>query len=99
MVKTTLIEKVAEKTTLTKAEVKRIIDATEEVISDAMAEEGKVTFGNLGNFRATYRNARTGRNPQTGETIQISERVGVVFKASKALNEKVNNAALLNKLK
>ena len=100
MVKTTIIEKVAEETGLSKSEIKRVLDATEETVINALAEEGKVAFGTLGNFKASYRRERTGRNPQEpGKTITIPEKVAVTFKASKGFAEKVNNPKLLKTLK
>ena len=100
MVKTQIIEKVAETTGVTKAEVKRVLDAAEEVVMAGLAEEGKVSIGTLGNLKASYRRERIARNPQKpDETIKIPEKVAVGFKASKAFAEKVNNAKLLKELK
>ena len=89
MNKTELIAAVAEKTGLTKKDAERVINATFESITAALAEGDKVALAGFGNFEVKAREARVGRNPRTKETIQIPATRLPVFKPSKALKEVV----------
>jgi DNA-binding protein HU-beta len=66
------------------------IDAVFEVIGDAMQSKDKVQLIGFGTFQTSERKARTGRNPQTGETIKVAACTVPAFKAGKGLREKVN---------
>lgn len=90
MKKVELIEAVAEKTGLTKADATRAIDATFEAITDALANGDKVPLVGFGTFSISKRAAREGRNPRTGEPVKIEARNAVSFKAGSALKESVN---------
>jgi len=59
-------------------------------VTNALTSDGKFGLVGFGTFSVVQRNARTGRNPQTGETITIKARKAVKFKAGKELVEKVN---------
>ena len=59
-------------------------------IQEGLVKEGHVRIAGFGNFTVKERAARTGRNPQTGETMEIPARKVVTFSASSALKEKVN---------
>ena len=87
MNKTELIAAVAEKTGLTKKDADRVIAATFETISNAMAEGDKVQVSGFGIFDVKKREARTGHNPRTKETIQIPATKLPAFKASKTLKD------------
>jgi DNA-binding protein HU-beta len=63
---------VAERTDLSAAEAKRILDCTFDVIATRVASGDEVAIGGFGKFSVTERAARQGRNPQTGETIEIA---------------------------
>jgi DNA-binding protein HU-beta len=63
---------VAERSDLSAAEARRVLDATFEVIATRVAAGDEVAIGGFGKFSVTERAARQGRNPQTGETIQIA---------------------------
>ena len=89
MNKTELIAAVAEKTGLTKKDAERVINATFESITAALAEGDKVALAGFGNFEVKTREARVGRNPRTKETIQIPATNMPVFKASKTLKDTV----------
>jgi len=65
------------------------VDAVTSVISDCLARREKVTLVGLGTFRVTERKARRGRNPQTGETIQIPAKKAPKFAAGKSLRAAV----------
>jgi DNA-binding protein HU-beta len=90
MSKSELIDKLAADVSLPKTKVKEVVDAFVKAINDGLAASGKVTLSGLGNFTKTTRKARSGRNPKTGETIQIPEKVGVKFKAASQLTESLN---------
>lgn len=90
MTKTELIEFIAEKADLTKADAGRAVDAMMEGITKGLKEEGKVTLVGFGTFAAKKREARTGRNPQTGEAVEIAARVVPSFKAGNKLKDALN---------
>jgi len=66
------------------------ITALTDIISDELANNGKVQLVGFGTFETRKRAARTGRNPQTNEEIKIPEATVPAFKAGRALKEKVN---------
>lgn len=74
---------------LTKTNVNRVINAIIEVISDALFNGDKVTLVGFGTFRVRERKARMGRNPQTGEKIQIPAKKVPKFLPGKKLKEAV----------
>lgn len=90
MNKTELIEAVAASADLPKAAAGRALDAMVEAITDALKEQEQVVLVGFGTFSVKDRAARTGRNPQTGETIQIAAAKVPGFKAGKALKDAVN---------
>ncbi len=90
MKKAELVEAIAEKTGLTKADATRALEATFEVITKALKKGEKVPVAGFGTFNVSKRKAREGRNPQTGETVKIPARKAVSFKAGTALKEAVN---------
>lgn len=90
MKKVELVEAVAESTGLTKADAGRAIDATFTAITNALAEGDKVPMVGFGTFGISRREAREGRNPRSGEVVQIAARNVVSFKAGSALKEAVN---------
>ena len=90
MKKVELIEAVAAKAGLTKADAGRAVDATLAAITGALVKGDKVPLVGFGTFGVSKRAARTGRNPQTGATVQIAARNAVTFKAGSALKEAVN---------
>ena len=90
MKKVELVEAVAEKAGLTKADATRAIDATFEAITEALANGDKITLVGFGTFGISKRAAREGRNPRTGETVTIAARNAVSFKAGSALKDAVN---------
>ena len=90
MTKNELVEFIAEKADLTKADAGRALDAMMEGIIKGLKESEKVTLVGFGTFTAKRREARTGRNPLTGETVEIAARVVPGFKAGNKLKEKLN---------
>ena len=89
MNKTELISKVAEKSGMTKKDTEKVVNEVFDVISDQLAKEDKVQLIGFGTFEVRERAAREGRNPSTGEVIQIEATKVPAFKAGKALKEKV----------
>ena len=90
MKKAELVEAIAAKTGLTKADANRALDATFEVIAKALKKGERVPVAGFGTFNVSKRKAREGRNPQTGATVKIPARKAVTFKAGTALKEAVN---------
>ena len=90
MKKVELVEGIATKVGMTKAEAGRALDATFEVIAEALEKGDKVPLVGFGTFGTSKRGARTARNPRTGETIKIPARKAVTFKAGTALKNRVN---------
>lgn len=90
MTKTELIAVVAEKTGTTKSKAGEIITATFDEIAACLASEKRFQLVDFGTFEVRERAARTGRNPATGEVIEIPASKGVGFKAGKNLKFVVN---------
>jgi DNA-binding protein HU-beta len=90
MNKAELIERVAESTGKTKKEAGLLVDTVFQAISEALSNGEKVTLIGFGNFEVKERPARTGRNPQTGEEIQIEASKVPSFRPGKQLKELVN---------
>ncbi|MGQ9778905.1 MAG: HU family DNA-binding protein [Bacillota bacterium] len=89
MTKTELIEKVAEQSGLTKKDSSKAVEAMLNAMTQALAKNEKVQLVGFGSFEVRKREARKGRNPQTGAEIKIAARKVPVFKAGKALKEAV----------
>lgn len=82
-----LVTNVAEKAGLQKRDAERAVDAFIETVQEALATGDKVTVVGFGTFEVRERQARTGRNPQTGEQIQIAAARVPVFRPGKGLKE------------
>ena len=89
MNKSELIHAVAAQSDLTKAEAKRVLDATLAAITGELAAGKEVALLGFGTFKVSERAARTGRNPQTGAELQIAASKIPSFKAGKALKDQV----------
>ncbi|KIL12221.1 hypothetical protein B4127_1552 [Bacillus pumilus] len=89
MNKTELVSAVVEATGLAKKEVVTVVEATLDAIESTLKEEGQVKIAGFGTFEVATRAARKGRNPQTGEEIEIPETKAPKFKAAKALKDAV----------
>jgi len=83
------IELLAEKHNMSKAEADRVINTITEAITETLQSGNKVALAGFGTFTAVQRAARTGRNPATGESIQIPAKKAVKFKAGAKLAESV----------
>ena len=89
MNKTELIAAVAERTDVTKKDAERVVSATFDTIAAQLAAGEKVQVTGFGNFEVKEREARVGRNPLTGEAIQIAASRTPAFKPGKALKDSV----------
>jgi DNA-binding protein HU-beta len=90
MNKAELIEAVADSADLSKADATRAVDGVLDSITGALKQGNTVSLVGFGTFSVKHRAARTGRNPRTGETIQISASNVPGFKAGKGLKDAVN---------
>jgi len=90
MNKSELIDAVALSADISKAAAGRALDATLDTIAEALKNEDQVTLVGFGTFQVKHRAARAGRNPQTGEAIQIAASNAPSFKAGKQLKDAVN---------
>lgn len=90
MKKSDLVEAIAGKAGMAKAQAQSIIEDVFELISEGLAKGEKIDLRGFGTFSARDSAARTGRNPQTGEAIQIPARRVPGFKAGKELRDRVN---------
>ena len=89
MNKTELVNAIAEKSGLGKAEAKRALDAALEAVSEALASDDKVALIGFGTFSVANKEERTGINPRTKEAITIPARKVIKFKPGSELNVKV----------
>ncbi len=89
MNKTELIAAAAEQTGLTKKDTEKVLNAALDAITAALVKGDKVQISGFGIFEVKEREARTGRNPRTGETMEIAASKVPSFKASKTLKDAI----------
>ena len=89
MNKVTLVAKIAEKSGLSKKQAELALGAFIDSVTEALKEGDKVQMLGFGTFEVKERAARTGRNPSTGETIEIPASKTPTFKAGKALRDEL----------
>jgi DNA-binding protein HU-beta len=90
MTKAELIDSMANKAELPKQKAEEIVNGLFDDIVGALKNGDKVNISGFGTFSISERKARTGRNPKTGETIQIASSRAAKFKAGKILKESLN---------
>jgi DNA-binding protein HU-beta len=90
MNKAQLIDSIASQAKLTKADAKKALDAFIKTTQTALKKGDRVALVGFGSFSVVKRNARTGRNPQTGKPITIGAKKVVKFKAGSDLADAVN---------
>lgn len=90
MNKNEMIEHIASEAGISKADAGKALDAFTGGVTKALAKGDNVALVGFGTFSVGERAARTGRNPQTGETVQIKASKNARFKAGKALKEALN---------
>jgi DNA-binding protein HU-beta len=87
MTKSDLIERLAAKAELTRPRAEELVDFLLDNMTDALKRGEKVNISGFGTFTVSVRKARTGRNPKTGEPIDIPASRSAKFKAGKTLKE------------
>jgi DNA-binding protein HU-beta len=90
MNKAVLIDKIAEDAGITKSAAAVAIESLIHGVTGALKKNQRVTLAGFGTFSVSKRKARTGRNPQTGETIKIKAKKAVRFKSGKQLEGALN---------
>ncbi len=90
MNKAELVDSVADAADLSKASAARAVDAVTDAIANVLKNDEQVTLVGFGTFSVRKRAARSGRNPRTGETINIKASNVPAFKPGKALKDAVN---------
>ena len=90
MKKSEMISVIAEKTGVSKSEVEKVFNATFDMFKEELAKGEKVSVAGFGTFKISERAAREGRNPLTGEKLQIAASKSVSFKAGTELKKVVN---------
>jgi DNA-binding protein HU-beta len=91
MTKNELAEKVAERTGLGTGQAREAVEAAIDAVSDELASGGEVALAGFGKFSVSQRSARQGRNPATGETINIAASKAAKFSAASALKSRLNS--------
>lgn len=89
MNKSELVKSIATKAGLTHDQAASALNALTESVSETLVKGDEITLVGFGTFKVTDRKAKTGRNPQTGEAIQIPAKKAPTFKAGKALKDAV----------
>ena len=90
MTKNELAEQVARRNGLPASQARQLVETTIDAISDELAAGGEVSLAGFGKFSVSHRAARTGRNPSTGQTIQIAASKAAKFSAASALKKRLN---------
>lgn len=88
--KSDIIDKMADKTGLTKADAGRALDEFVEIVKASLKKGNDIAIAGFGSFDVVSRKAREGRNPQTGEKIKIKASKSPRFRPGKALKDAVN---------
>lgn len=91
MNKVELIENISTRTDMTKKDVEKVLGTFTDVVTETLVSGGKVSIVGFGTFETVERAARTGRNPHSGETLQIPSSKAPKFKAGKNLKSAVKN--------
>ena len=90
MTKNELAEHVARRNGLSASQARQVVETTIEVVSDELAAGGEVALAGFGKFSVSQRAARQGRNPSTGQTIQIPASKAAKFSPASALKKRLN---------
>jgi DNA-binding protein HU-beta len=90
MTKNELAERVARRNGLAASQARQVVETAIDVISDELAGGGEVALAGFGKFSVSHRAARQGRNPSTGQPIQIGASKAAKFSAASALKKRLN---------
>jgi integration host factor subunit alpha len=91
MVKIDIVDKICEKVGFSKNEVAKIVEYIFDIIKDTLIKEDKIKISGFGNFVVRKKRSRRGRNPHTGNDIEIRARRILTFKPSHLLKEGLNH--------
>jgi integration host factor subunit alpha len=91
MTKVDIVENIYEKVGFSKKEVAKIVETIFDLIKESLEKEDKIKISGFGNFVVRKKRARRGRNPQTGNDIEISSRRILTFKPSQVLRAALNS--------
>ena len=91
MTKIDIVDKIFEKVGLPKKEVAKIVETVFDIIKETLQREDKILVSGFGNFVIQDKRARRGRNPQTGDPMQITPRRILAFKPSPVLKGSLNH--------
>ena len=89
MNKTELVAAIAQKAEISKKDAEGVVAAFTEIVTKELKKGGKVQLVGFGTFEVTKRSARSGRNPQTGETMKIAASKAPKFKPGKAFKDAI----------
>lgn len=95
MKKNEIIERVAEQSVVSKIVARNVVSALFDVIIESLKQDNNASFLGFGSFNLKLRAARQGRNPKTGEAIEIKEQNVVTFKAGSVLKEEIAITAVV----
>jgi len=90
MTKADIVENIYERVGLSKEESARIVELVLEIMKETLEKGEKIKISGFGNFIVRQKRTRRGRNPQTGEEIEISARKVLTFKSSPVLKRRLN---------
>jgi integration host factor subunit alpha len=90
MTKIDIVDKIYEKVGFPKSEVAKIVETVFDIINEALQREDKMLVSGFGNFVIRNKRARRGRNPQTGDHLEITARRVLTFKPSPVLKASLN---------
>jgi len=90
MTKVDIVEEIYEKVGFSKKEVAKIVEYIFDIIKESLAKEDKIKVSGFGNFVVRKKRSRRGRNPQTGDDIEITARRILTFKPSQVLKASLN---------
>lgn len=90
MIKSEIVAQIADRNDLTRKDAEKIVDDFLEIVSEGLAKGDKVVLSGFGTFEVRERVARSGRNPRTGETIDVPAQKTPAFKVGKLLKDAVN---------
>lgn len=92
LTKADIVEAIYEKIGFSKKEAADLVELVFDTVKDTLAKGEKIKISGFGNFVVREKRSRTGRNPQTGESIEISARKVLTFKPSQVLRSEVNSS-------
>jgi nucleoid DNA-binding protein len=91
MTKKDIVRTISEELGLTQLKTKEIVQKTFDGIIDVLVNDGRIELRNFGVFEVKKRAARKGRNPKTGDTVDVPEKFVVTFKAGREMEQRVNH--------